>query len=128
MTIDACVAHAISRDLDVLEALPQVQLYPVEWIDPLVAAFMDRVQERLSKAVVEHGVRYLQRHDAAGLCRALLNAQVGVLPAMLLEMCETMVSLYALEVRFLGDTPDFRPVFEVRMAMDVGPGQDVVSP
>ena len=74
MTIDACVAHAISRDLDVLEALAQVQLYPVEWIDPLVAAFVDRLQERLSKAVVEYGVRYQQRHDAAGLCRALLNA------------------------------------------------------
>ncbi len=32
-----------------------------------MTVYIDRLQEKLSEVVVEHGVRSLQKHDATGL-------------------------------------------------------------
>src|SRR5687767_13060684 len=53
MTIDACIAHAIHSDLDIIEALPEVQDLPVEELESYVERFVLNVQESLHAVITQ---------------------------------------------------------------------------
>lgn len=117
MSIETCIAHAIHKDLDIVEALPEVQDLPVEQLEPYVERYVLQVQESLKNVISEKGNGYIRAKDAAGLCAACLEAGVGLPPRMLLKMCQTIIQLTTLDARFVLDTPTGQSLYYVRMAL-----------
>ena len=117
MSIEACIAHAIRSDLDILEALPEVQEVPVEEIEPYVEHYVVQVQESLCNVILEYGDPYLRSNDAAGLCATCLEAGISLPPTMLLKMCQTIMQLSTLDARFILDTEDGKSLYYVRMTL-----------
>lgn len=117
MTIEACIAHAIRSDLDVLEALPEVTELPVEDLEPFVERYVVQVQESLRNIIVQQGEPYIRSRDAAGLCATCLEAGVGIPPAMLLKMCQTILQLQSLDAKFILDTEDGKSLYYVKMSL-----------
>ena len=104
MSIDACIAHAIHSDLDVLEALPEVHDIPVDDLEPYIERFVVNVQESLYNVIMDYGDPYLRSRDAAGLCATCLEAGISLPPGMLLRMCQTIMQLSELDAKFILDT------------------------
>ena len=117
MTLDACIAHAIHKDLDIIEALPEVQDLPVEQLENYVERYVLEVQESLCNVIEAKGDRYLRSKDAAGLCAACMESGIGLPPRMLLRMCQTIISLTTLDARFILDTNAGTSLYYVRMAV-----------
>lgn len=117
MTIDACIAHAIRTDLDVLEAIPEVQQLPMEEMETYVERFVLNVQESLYNVVLQHGEPYIRAHDAAGLCATCLESGVALPPHMLLRMCQTIMQLSTLDAKFILDTEDGKTLYYVKMTV-----------
>ncbi len=118
MSIDACIAHAISSDLDILEALPELSALPVDELEPYIERFVIETQESMRNVIASKGDRYLKSKDAAGLCAACLESGLGIPPGMLLRMCQTIMQLMTVEARFILDTDDGTSLFYVRMAVE----------
>ncbi len=117
MSIEACIAHAIRTDLDIIEALPEVQEVPVEDLEPYVEHYVVGVQESLRSIIIEQGEPYLRSKDAAGLCATCLEAGIGLPPSMLLRMCQTIMQLQSLDARFVLDTEDGKSLYYVKMTI-----------
>ncbi len=117
MTIDACIAHAIHTDLDIMEVLPQMNDVPFEELETFVETFVLQVQESLYNVILEKGDRYLRSKDAAGLCATCLEAGIGLPPHMLLKMCQTILQLSELDAKFILDTEEGKSLYYVRMAV-----------
>lgn len=117
MTIEACIAHAIRSDLDVIEALPEVTEIPVEELEPYVEHYVVKVQEALRNVIVERGEPYIRSKDAAGLCATCLESGVGIPPAMLLRMCQTIMQLSSLDAKFILDTEDGKSLYYVKLSV-----------
>jgi hypothetical protein len=93
MTIDQCVAHAISSDFDLRTAWPEVDAVPIEQLEAVIADYIDSLQERLTEAV-RLGEHHLQEADTAGLCEHLVAHQIALPLPMLLAMSRTIVELW----------------------------------
>lgn len=119
MSIDACIAHAIHSDLDILEALPEVHEIPVDDLEPYIERYVVSVQESLYNVIVEEGDRYLRSKDAAGLCATCLEAGIGIPPSMLLKMCQTIMQLSELDAKFILDTEDGKSLYYVKMSISL---------
>jgi len=117
MSIDACIAHAIHSDLDILEALPEVTDVPVEDLETYVERFVVNVQESLYKVISSRGDRYLRSKDAAGLCATCLESGVSLPPSMLLKMCQTILQLSEMDATFILDTEDGKSLYYVKMTV-----------
>jgi hypothetical protein len=117
MSIETCIAHAIHKDLDIIEAIPEVQDLPVEQLESYVEHYILKVQESLCNVIEAKGDSYIRSKDAAGLCAACLESGVGLPPRMLLRMCQTIVQLTTLDARFILDTPEGKTLYYVRMAL-----------
>ncbi len=117
MSIETCIAHAIHKDLDIIEALPEVQDLPVEQLETYVERYVLQVQESLCMVIEAKGDPYLRSKDAAGLCAACMEGGVGLPPRMLLRMCQTIIQLTTLDARFILDTPAGTSLYYVRMAL-----------
>ncbi len=117
MTIDACIAHAIHSDLDILEALPEVEYVPVEELETYVERFVLTVQESMRNVIVNRGDRYLRSQDAAGLCATCIECGVALPPGMLLKMCQTIMNLSKLDAKFILDTDDGKSLYYVKMEL-----------
>ncbi len=117
MSIETCIAHAIHKDLDIIEALPEVQDLPVEQLETYVERYVLQVQERLCTVIEAKGDTFLRAKDAAGLCAACLESGIGLPPRMMLRMCQTIVQLTTLDARFILDTPDGTTLYYVKMAL-----------
>ncbi len=117
MSIETCIAHAIHKDLDILEAVPEVQELPVEQLEHYVEQYITTVQDILCTIVETKGEAYLRSKDAAGLCAACLDAGISLPPRMLLRMCQTIVQLTTLDAQFILDTDDGASLYYVRMAL-----------
>mgnify|MGYP000552975224 CR=1 FL=1 len=117
MSIEACIAHAIHKDLDIIEALPEVQDLPVEQLETYVERYIVEVQESLCLVIEAKGDMFLRAKDAAGLCAACLESGVGLPPRMLLRMCQTIVQLTTLDAKFILDTPEGKTLYYVKMAI-----------
>ena len=119
MSIDACIAHAIHSDLDILEVLPELKGMPVESLEPYIENYILTVQQALRGIIIEHGDKFLRSKDAAGLCATCMEAGIGIPPKMLLKMCQTIMQLSTIDARFILDTEDGASLFYVRMGVDL---------
>jgi hypothetical protein len=117
MTIDACIAHAIHSDLDIVEALPDVNAIPVEDLENYVERFVVSVQDSLYKVINKKGEPYIRSKDAAGLCATCLESGVALPPHMLLKMCQTIMHLAQLDAKFILDTDEGKSLYYVRMSL-----------
>jgi hypothetical protein len=118
MSIETCIAHAIHKDLDIIEALPEVQDLPVEQLETYVERYVLQVQESLCSIIHMKGESYIRSRDAAGLCAACLEAGITLPPRMMLRMCQTIVQLTTLDAKFVLDTPDGKSLYYVRMVLN----------
>ncbi|NOS67151.1 MAG: hypothetical protein HOO67_02190 [Candidatus Peribacteraceae bacterium] len=119
MTIDACIAHAIHSDLDILEALPEVEYVPVEELEVYVERFVLTVQESLRTVIQNRGEMYLRSKDAAGLCATCIESGIALPPGMLLKMCQTIMNLSQLDAKFILDTDDGKSLYYVKMELTI---------
>ena len=117
MTIDACIAHAIHSDLDIIEALPEVHDLPVEDLELYVEQYVLRIQESLYSVITDKGDQYIRSKDAAGLCATCLNSGVSLPPHMLLKMCQTILNLSQLDAKFILDTENGTSLYYVKMVL-----------
>jgi len=117
MSLDACIAHAIHSDLDIIEALPEVHDIPVEELEPYIEKYVVEVQSSLRDIIQDRGEPYLRCKDAAGLCATCLEAGILLPPAMLLKMCQTILQLISIDARFILDTDDGKSLYYVKLAL-----------
>jgi len=117
MSIDACIAHAIHSDLDILEVLPEVHELPVEDLEDYIEHYVLEVQDTLRRIIIERGDQFLRAKDAAGLCATCLEAGICIPPGMLLKMCQTILQLFAIDARFILDTDDGKSLFYMKLAV-----------
>lgn len=115
MSIEACIAHAIHKDLDILEALPEVYQVPVEELEQHIDHYIHALQQSLVKTVKALGEPYLRSKDAAGLCITCLRAGVNLPPEMLLKMCHTILQLMAIDARFIADNNEGASVYYMKL-------------
>lgn len=125
MSIDACIAHAIHSDLDILEVLPELKGMPVESLEPYIEHYILTVQQELRGVIVDNGDQYLRAKDAAGLCATCMNAGIGIPPKMLLKMCQTIMQLSMIDARFILDTDEGNSLFYVKMGINLNEKQAV---
>ncbi len=104
MSIEACIAHAIHSDLDILEALPEVHDLPVEDLEPYIERYVSGIHSNIYKIVLENGDPFIRSKDAAGLCAVLLESGVNLPTTMLLRMCQTIMQLSTVDAKFILDT------------------------
>ncbi|MCK5016367.1 MAG: hypothetical protein KAS32_04770, partial [Candidatus Peribacteraceae bacterium] len=76
MSIDACIAHAIHNDLDILEALPEVHDLPMEEMESYIEQYVSTMHETMRSAIVQFGNTFVRSKDAAGLCATCLQKGV----------------------------------------------------
>lgn len=119
MTIEACIAHAIHKDLDILEALPAVYELPMEELENQIDTYIQNLQQALVKAITALGEPYIKAKDPAGLCITCLRAGVTLPPEMMLKMCQTILQLAAIEARFIADNNDGVSVYYMKLEMAV---------
>lgn len=117
MTIESCIAHAIHKDLDIIEALPEVQDLPVEQLEPYVEQYVVGVQEALCLVVGSKGEMFIRSKDAAGLCAACMEAGIGLPPRMLLRICQTIINLSGLDAKFVLDTDSGASLYFVKLSL-----------
>ena len=103
MSIEACIAHAIQSDLDILEALPEIQEVPVDELETYIERYVIHMQRALQKVIKDMGDAYLRSKDSAGLCATCLESGINLPPTMLLKMCQTIVQLAAIEAQLVLD-------------------------
>ncbi|MBI3618755.1 hypothetical protein HY213_01830 [Candidatus Peregrinibacteria bacterium] len=115
MSIDACIAHAIHSDLDIIEALPEVHEIPMEELETYVERFVVTIQETLYAVIAKCGEPFIRCKDAAGLCATCLDAGISLPPHMLLKMCQTILQLSQLDAKFILDTEDGKSLYYVKM-------------
>ena len=106
MTIEACIAHAIHKDLDIIEAMPDVYELPFEQLEEHIDGYIHSLQSNLVETIKALGEPYLKSRDAAGLCVTCLKAGVTLPPEMLLKMCHTILQLSTIDARFIADSED----------------------
>ncbi|TSC80689.1 MAG: hypothetical protein G01um101425_343 [Candidatus Peregrinibacteria bacterium Gr01-1014_25] len=116
MTIDACIAHAIQTDLDILEALPEVQEIPVEDLEMYIERYVLNIQRALARVIQERGEKFLKGKDAAGLCATCLEAGVNLPPSVLLKMCQTIIQLTTLDAELVLESQG-TSLYYVKMAV-----------
>lgn len=119
MSIDACIAHAIHSDLDILAVLPELKNMPVESLEPYIENYILSVQQELRDVITSKGDNYIRARDAAGLCATCLDHGIGIPPKILLKMCQTILQLNAIDARFILDTEEGASLFYVRMNLNM---------
>lgn len=119
MSIDACIAHAIHSDLDILEVLPELKGMPVESLEPYIENYILTVQQEFRSVITESGDTYIRSKDAAGLCAMCMQYGIGIPPKMLLRMCQTIMQLSNIDAKFILDTEDGTSLFYMKMEIDL---------
>lgn len=118
MSIDACIAHAIHSDLDILEVLPELKGMPVESLEPYIENYILTVQQEFRSVISQKGDSYIRAKDAAGLCATCMQSGIGIPPKMLLRMCQTIMQLSNIDAKFILDTEEGASLFYVKMEID----------
>ena len=115
MTLDACIAHAIHSDLDILVALPEVHDLEIDELEPYIESYVTKVHQVIHHTILDLGEQYLRAKDAAGLCATLMHQGVGIPAEMLLKMCKTIIDLQELEAKFILDTDEGASLYYMKM-------------
>ena len=119
MTLDACIAHAIHSDLDIMEALPEVHDLSVDELEPYIEQYVTKVHQAIHYAIIEEGQGFVRAKDVAGLCATIQQAGVALPTRMLLKMCKTIIDLMEVEARFILDTDEGVSLYYMKMNIDV---------
>jgi hypothetical protein len=119
MSIEACVAHAIHKDLDIIEALPDVYELPFERLEEHIDQYIRSLQQNLVKAISSLGEPYLKSKDAAGLCITCLRSGISLPAEMMLKMCQTILQLSSIDARFIADNADGASVYYMKINMSI---------
>jgi hypothetical protein len=119
MNIDSCIAHALHKDLDILEAVPSIRHLPMEKLEESVEKYVNAVQESLKNVVAEQGEKFIRARDAAGLCAACLDAGVQMPPRMLLKVCQTIVQMRSVDAVHVMNTLDGESLFYMKMQVEI---------
>ena len=119
MSIEACIAHAIHKDLDVLEALPEVYELPIEDLEPHIERYIQNLQDTLVKTIRSLGEPYIKSKAPTGLCIISLRAGVKLPPEMMLKMCRTILQLSTIEARFVADNAEGTSVYYMKLSLKV---------
>lgn len=117
MTLEACIAHAIHSDLDILEALPEVRQIPLEELEDYVESFIVDVHQNLFHVITEKGEPYLRSKDAAGLCATCLQEGIELPAKLLLKMCQTILQLQEIDAQFILENDEGVSLYYVKMAI-----------
>ncbi|PIP65700.1 hypothetical protein COU77_03675 [Candidatus Peregrinibacteria bacterium CG10_big_fil_rev_8_21_14_0_10_49_16] len=117
MSIEACIAHAINSDLDILEALPEIQDLPLEELEQYVERYVIQVQERLYSSILEKGSRFITAKDAAGLCATCLESGIALPAHMLLKMCRTIIQLSSVDAQFVAENEEGTSLYYMKIAI-----------
>lgn len=117
MSIEACIAHAIHKDLDIIEALPDVYELPVEELETHIDGYIHQLQSSLVKTIKTLGEPYMKAKDAAGLCITCLRSGVTLPPEMMLKMCHTILQLSAIEARFIADNAEGSSIYYMKLTL-----------
>lgn len=117
MSIEACIAHAIHKDLDIMEAMPQVLEMPVEELEPCIDTYIHDLQQSIVKAVKALGEPYVKSRDAAGLCITCLRAGIDLPPEMMLKMCQTILTLSKMDARFIADDNNGTSIYYMKITL-----------
>ena len=117
MTLDACIAHAIHSDLDILEALPEVHDLSLEELESYIEQYVTTIHHAIHQAITTNGEPYLRSKDAAGLCAVLLENGIDLRRKMLLHMCQTIMQLSELDAQFILDTEDGKSLYYMKVSV-----------
>lgn len=117
MSIDACIAHAIHNDLDILEALPEVHDLPMEEMETYIEQYVSNIHHTMRDTIVQFGESYIRSKDAAGLCATCIQEGVTLPAHILLKMCQTIVQLSELDAKFILDTEDGKSLYYMKMEL-----------
>jgi hypothetical protein len=117
MTLDACIAHAIHSDLDILEALPEVNDLALEELENYIEGYVTNIHRNIHQAILTRGEPYLRAKDAAGLCAILIESGVKLPTQMLMRMCQTILQLSELDARFILDTEEGASLYYMKLAV-----------
>lgn len=115
MSIEASIAHALHKDLDILEADPNVITLPVRDLEGYIDSYIVGLQQKLLTTLQRAGEPYIKSRDAAGLCATCLQEGIELPTSMLLRICQTIMSLTHLDARFIAEDADGTPIYYVRM-------------
>ena len=115
MTIEACIAHAIHNDLDIVELLPDVHELPMDNLEEYIENFIVTLQGNLVSAVRTYGEPYLRCKDPAGLCATLMRAGIDIPPQTLLRRCTTILRLSEVDATFIADTLNGESLYYMKM-------------
>jgi hypothetical protein len=119
MTLEACIAHAIYSDFDIIAAKPEVCEKPIDSLEPYIDAYITSIQQSLHQAITALGEPYIKSKDAAGLCVTCLKSGVDLPPEMLLKMCQTILKLSRVEARFIADDNNGHSLYFMKMEVEV---------
>lgn len=119
MNLEACIAHAIHSELDIIEALPEVQALPMEELEDYIEHYVTSIHNDIFDTVCTHGEDFIRCKDSAGLCATLQSNGVKLPPTMLLKMCQTIMELSQMDATFILDTDDGSSLYHVKMEVDV---------
>ncbi len=117
MSIDACIAHAIHHDLDILETLPDVTGLPMEELESYIENYVVSIHQTIRDAILQYGEPYLRSNDSAGLCATLIQNGIHLPPRMLLKMCRTILKMSELDAKFILDTEDGKTLYFMKMSV-----------
>lgn len=123
MDLDHCIAHAIHKDLDIIEALPEIQELPVQDLENYVENYVIRMQAFLSVEVRAAFSNNQIPKTGRELAKKIKNSDLP--PQMLINMCDTIISMHNIDARFVLDTENGTSLYDIRMEVFVGDGEDV---
>jgi len=115
MSIEACIAHAIHSDLDILEVLPEVHDLAVEELEPYIENYVSEIHNRMNFVISSKGDMFIRAKDAAGLCAVCLEEGINIPPEMLLRMCQTILQLSAVDTKFILDTDEGASLYYMKL-------------
>lgn len=117
MTLETSIAQAISKDFDILEAMPDIYAIPIDQLEPYVEEYIHRVHDTLRTILHQKGDAYLRSKDAAGLCALCLDNGISLPPRMLLKICQTIIALQVIDTRCVIETPNGYVLYFVKMTV-----------
>ncbi len=118
MTLDACIAQAISSEFDIIDALPEVQTLPLHEVEGYVQEYVLTMHETLRSVIEAEGEQFITSQDAAGLCTICQEAGISVPPTMLINVCRAIIEHYIIEAQCMLQTPDGQTVWWLKMNID----------
>lgn len=119
MSIEVCIAHAIHKDLDILEAVPELSDLPMEHVEQYVERYVTQMHSTLADVIISQGEQYIRAKDAAGLCAKCLEEGICLPPQMLLKICQTIMQLQSIDARFILDTDEGATLYYAKLEVEV---------